>query len=132
MLLLQNGGTFFNPYLFPPLSVISKCLQQIHLEQAHVLFIALMWSTQSWFPKLIRMLTDVPIFFSIGSFKAPLQEGLCSQASQDTSVDGMSFVRQLYAQRGVSESSANILCASWRNTTKFQYSGYIKKWLCFL
>ena len=54
-----------------------------------------------------------------------------SHATQDTWVDGMSFVRQLYAQRGVSESSATILCASWRDTTKFQYSGYIKKWLCF-
>ena len=29
-------GTFVNSYLSPPLSIISKCLQKIRLEQAHV------------------------------------------------------------------------------------------------
>ena len=82
-------------------------------------------------PETYKNVARRPDFAPVRSFKAPLQEGLCSQATKDTSIDGMSFVRQLYSQRGVSESSANILCASWRNTTKFQYSGYIKKCLCF-
>ena len=65
---------FVNPYLFPPFSVISKCLQKIHLEQAHVLFIAPMWPTQSWFSKLKRMLTDVPILLPLGVLRLPFKK----------------------------------------------------------
>lgn len=46
-------------YIFPPFSLISKILQKvIEDETKKLIMIVPFWTTQPWFPKLTRMLTD--------------------------------------------------------------------------
>ena len=47
-------------YAFPPFSLIARCLQKIQTDCAEGLMIVPMWPTQSWYPKLLRMLVAAP------------------------------------------------------------------------
>ena len=64
-------------------------------------------------------------------FNSTLQAETTAQATQNSSLTSMSFVRELFASRGISTESSDILCASWRNSTKLQYSFYVEKWIRF-
>ena len=65
---------FTNPFIFPPFSVIMKCLQKICQDQARAVIIAPLWTTQPWFPKLMRMLSDAPIVLPLGILRLPFRE----------------------------------------------------------
>lgn len=43
-----------------PKSLIARCLQKIQTDCAEGLMIVPMWPTQSWYPKLLRMLVAAP------------------------------------------------------------------------
>ena len=47
-------------YAFPPFSLIARYLQKIQTDSAEGFMIVPMWPTQSWYPKLLHMLVDVP------------------------------------------------------------------------
>lgn len=47
-------------YTFPPFSLIARCLQKTQTDCAEGLMIVPTWPSQSWYPKLLRMLVDVP------------------------------------------------------------------------
>ena len=47
-------------YIFPPFSIIPRILQNIEEDQAQALMIVPRWATQSWFPKITRMLIQQP------------------------------------------------------------------------
>ena len=48
------------PYLFPPFSLLTKCLQKVIRDQAKAIIIAPLWKQQIWFPYLLQLLTDNP------------------------------------------------------------------------
>ena len=48
-------------YCFPPFSIIPRVLQKIRMDRAVALMIVPLWTTQPWFPVLMRMLIHVPI-----------------------------------------------------------------------
>ncbi|XP_063419548.1 uncharacterized protein LOC134703355 [Mytilus trossulus] len=51
----------FNPYIFPPFSMISRVLQKIQDDQVRTaILIVPMWATQPWFPHLLDLLISVP------------------------------------------------------------------------
>lgn len=51
----------FNPYLFPPFSLVSQVLQKIKDDQVRkAVLIVPMWATQPWFPLLLHLLISVP------------------------------------------------------------------------
>lgn len=51
----------FNPYIFPPFSMISRVLQKIQDDQVRTaILIVPMWATQPWFPHLLNLLSSVP------------------------------------------------------------------------
>ena len=58
-----NWGEYFS-YIFPPFSLVGKILQKLEEDQATAMVIVPMWTTQSWFGKLIRMLIDCPFYFN--------------------------------------------------------------------
>jgi len=57
----ESWTNFRNFYAFPPFSVVMKCLQKIMVEQTQGVVIVPLWPTQSWFPKLMRMLIQTPL-----------------------------------------------------------------------
>ena len=48
-------------YIFPPFSLLSSVLQKLEAEQAQAVVICPMWTTQAWFPKLLKLLVDNPV-----------------------------------------------------------------------
>ena len=50
----------YSGYLFPPFSLILKCVDKIKRDIANVVFICPVWTTQPWFPVLLEMAADIP------------------------------------------------------------------------
>ena len=50
-----------NNYIFPPFSVIAKCLQKLRQDGAQAIIIIPLWTTQPWFTNFLSLLTDNPI-----------------------------------------------------------------------
>lgn len=48
-------------YAFPPFSLIGRCLEKVHANQAEGILIVPLWPSQSWYPKLLRLLVEPPI-----------------------------------------------------------------------
>ena len=51
-------------YIFPPFCVIHKVLQKIDFDKADAIVIVPKWTTQPWWSKLLRLLTDCPFSFN--------------------------------------------------------------------
>jgi len=51
------------PYMFPPFTLILRCLNKIHREQVSAVIVAPAWSNQLWFPQLLSSLADYLILF---------------------------------------------------------------------
>ena len=49
-------------YAFPPFNMIPAVLHKTKKEKATLVLIALLWSAQPWWPLLIDLLIDFPIF----------------------------------------------------------------------
>ena len=56
---LRFWGNDYN-YIFPPFSLVGKVLQKIEQDKATAIIVCPLWTTQSWFSKLLRLLTDCP------------------------------------------------------------------------
>ena len=52
----------FEPYIFPPFSLLARILQKLEDDQVRkAIIIVPFWPTQSWFPKILKMLIDFPV-----------------------------------------------------------------------
>jgi len=56
-----NWNTWNCVYLFPPFSLLGRCIQKVRQDQATGIVIAPLWPTQTWFPRLMEILVDIPI-----------------------------------------------------------------------
>ena len=48
-------------YIFPPFSLLNRCLQKLEKDQALALLVAPIWPTQVWWPRLLRLLVATPL-----------------------------------------------------------------------
>lgn len=48
-------------YMFPPFSLINKCLQQLRIDGTDALMIFPLWPTQPWFATLTQMMISMPV-----------------------------------------------------------------------
>ena len=58
-------------YCFPPFSIVWRVLEKILRDKAQAVVIVPLWPTQTWFPCLMKMITDHPIVFSAGHLMLP-------------------------------------------------------------
>ena len=59
-------------YLFPPIPLISRVLNKfVNDKVKHGLIICPYWPSQPWFPLLLDLLIDCPLFFPAGSIQDP-------------------------------------------------------------
>ena len=58
-----DWGKNFN-YIFPPFALVGKILQKLEEDKGTAIIIMPYWTTQSWFSKMIHMLTDCPFSFN--------------------------------------------------------------------
>ena len=48
-------------YLFPPFSLIARCVQKINRDQSECLMILPLWPTQIWYSVILELLIDNPV-----------------------------------------------------------------------
>ena len=48
-------------YLFPPFSLISRCIQKINNDRTDCLIILPLWPTQIWYSAMLELLIDCPL-----------------------------------------------------------------------
>ena len=56
-----DWGKFYFIYLFPPFSLLNRCIRKIKIDNASGMIIVPYWPTQIWFPALMEIVTDNPI-----------------------------------------------------------------------
>ena len=72
-------------YMFPPFPLLSKVVQKLRSTQvAEVILVAPWWPSQPWFPHLLRLCVEHPLFL-------PYRQDLLSQQDQKYISDGKSF-----------------------------------------
>ena len=54
-----------------------------------------------------------------------------TSTTQNPASDGLSFIRNTFAQQELSSDITDIFMASWRTGTKKQYKNYVERWLVF-
>jgi hypothetical protein len=59
--------TNLNAYAFPPFNLIPAVLHKTRKEKATLLLIAPLWSAQPWWPLLIDLVIDYPIYLGSDS-----------------------------------------------------------------
>lgn len=52
-------------YAFPPFSLVGRCLQKVREESSTLVLIAPAWGTQHWYPLLLELLVDFPLFLPL-------------------------------------------------------------------
>ena len=52
-------GEYF--YAFPPFSLIQRCLDRVELDQAQGVLLVPAWPTQTWYTRLLQMLSGQPV-----------------------------------------------------------------------
>lgn len=53
--------TKFRAFCFPPFSLLPRFLQRLEVLEADCVLVAPLWTTQSWFTKMLRLLIDHPV-----------------------------------------------------------------------
>ena len=77
-------------YMFPPFPLLSKVIQKLwSTQEAEVILIAPWWRKQQWFPRLLRLCVDHPLFF-------PYRRDLLSQQDQRYVSDRKSYHLQAW------------------------------------
>lgn len=59
------------------------------------------------------------------------RNGKDSSSSQSVKVSCLSVIRKNLENQGISDKASKIILASWRDSTKKQYSTYVKQWFRF-
>lgn len=73
-----SWNNIIDPYIFSPFSQMAKVLQKIEDEQVkRVLLVCPLWTTQTWFPRLLAALIDFPV-------KLPFQKDLLTLAHNNS------------------------------------------------
>jgi hypothetical protein len=68
----RSWSSFNLPYIFPPFSIIMRCLQKICQDRAQAVFIAPLWPAQP-FPKMMSMLVETPVILPLNVLKLPFK-----------------------------------------------------------
>ena len=63
-----------NFYAFPPFSLVNKMLSKITADQAEGLIVVPLWTSQPWFPRLLRVLIQDPIVLPLNVLSLSYKE----------------------------------------------------------
>ena len=102
------------------------------MDSAEGFMIVPVWPTQSWYPKLLHMLVDVPPSTVTTDYLTNARdETRRSPLNQENGSDCLQIVRQSYEKQGFSQKATSIILQSWRKGTTKRYSSHIKRWTTY-
>jgi len=108
------------PYCFPPFSVLPAVFSKIEQEEADVVLVAPIWTTQPWFTTMIRLLVCNPVILPRKKYILvhPSREGPHPLIPKMRL--GMQIVRENFENLGISAAASEIISFSWRSGTMQQ------------
>ena len=111
-------------YMFPPFSLIKKCLRKIIEDKATVLLITPVWQSRPWYPMLLNLL--LPQASSVTTQSTNIKTAMVSNhtssiSEQEVSSSRLAFVRRSFKDQKFLERVCKILQASWKPGTEKQY-----------
>ena len=101
-----NAYTF---YVCPPFWVILETVQKIAQDRATGLLVVSHWPTQPWWPYLVNMLFDHPIYLPKKHTVAPSRTSTDTSAAKSFEISDMPFVAGLLQGTGFSQEASNII-----------------------
>lgn len=113
-------------YIFPPFSLIGKCLQEIMEERAECIMMVPVWTTQVWYNIALELLIDTQESCLNWRILCNLVIPRNSSFEEFHCDDGMSIVGRHFKSSGFSSDATDILLAAWRGSTKTQYKTFNK------
>ena len=132
MLFPWTGQTLICLTFSPPFSLIARCLQKLHTEQAWGWMVVPLWPSQPWMGMLLRLLIDYLRLITIrrNVITRPSTTGPQPIMSPHEA-HGMTFVRETLQKQGVSVATTVIILASWRPGPERQYRPHVQRWSRF-
>ena len=102
-------------YASPPFCLIGRALTKVHQDQATLILVTPTWQTSPWYKELLEMITEDPAWarptdVANKTSSSPVKSG------PETS--RMENIRQHSAAEGISKGAQNLLCNTWKNSTK--------------
>ena len=117
-------------YMFPPFSLIKKCLRKIIEDKATVLLITPVWQSRPWCPMLLNLLYDRPLLLPHNPqiLKLPWSQTIHPLFQNRTfRLAVWPLSGDLLKTKKFSERVSKILQASWKPGTEKQYQSAWKQ-----
>ena len=120
---LQISWSELKGCAFPPFALIGRCLMKVRTERCTVLLIAPCWRTQTWYPVLLELLVDYPIFLP-----EPERPSQPATSAEGSSACCLESIRQQHTSVGVLKQAAELLAAGWSKGTNTAYQSGWRRW----
>ena len=118
-------------YAFPPFTIISQVLSKIKAEMGAGVLIVPLFTTQSWFTRLLRLF--IHEYLLLPKFNTSLYF-LYREKTMPT-LPYVALIACLGSEKcrdkGISNEIAETIIQSWRPNAKSKYDTYRKQWLQF-
>ena len=119
-------------YIFPPFSLLGRCVQKVRQEKAKAIMVVPVWPTQAWFTNLLKLLVQkTSVIAKNGKNSLVARLPRVTPASKTTTTDGCKGIRRTLREQCISRRATNIMLAAWKPGTHKQYNNYIQKWYKF-
>ena len=98
-------------YMFPPFSLIKKCLRKIIEDKATVLLITPVWQSRPWYLMLLNLLYNRPLLLPHNPqiLKLPWSQTVHPISGQEVSPSRLAFVRRSFKDQKFSERVCKII-----------------------
>ena len=118
-------------YMFPPFSLIMRCLEKICLEQATAVLVAPVWQNQLWYPLSAQEHSRIslPPSTNSGHPSEPRRsDASISDESGPPPSSHMACLRRTFHSEGLSDGVIELICKSWWNSTESACSSAWRMW----
>ena len=107
---------------FHPFNLLPQILRKIRENQALMLLIALVWSTQSWYPLRLQLLIDRPVLLPKKDNLLFLPQSKTTHPMKVPPISGrMDAIWKSLGHRGFSDQAPHLINASWTTGRDKQY-----------
>ncbi|XP_070196565.1 uncharacterized protein [Littorina saxatilis] len=123
---LEVDWTGLSAYAFPPFQLLGKVLRKAELEQLSLVLVAPMWTSQHWFPDLLRLAEGPPIPLNLekGELLQP-RTGIQHANPQSLRLHACRSLRL----SGASERTLDLVQKAHRKSTSSVYASHWTAWV---
>ena len=103
---------------------------KIRKDKATGILVVPLWETQAWYAELGKILIDCPVILTTHKalLSLPASAEKCHRRAKSLNLTLLQSLRKRYKDKDISEQSAVLLSASWREGTVRNFDTYISKW----